>query len=345
LIARAPRPGRGPRLSFVVALQNEQYGGDLFGRVRSFLRNVAWLSRRQQVSAEVILVEWCPLEDQPPLAEILGEPSPSDSLSVRVIRVPRETAESRFAEADEVILWTFAAKNVGIRRARAPFVVGTNADVLMTPALFRAIGKRRLDERSFYRTNRYDAADVPLDASPRAQLAWCKRSIVRANVMFESVRFDRPTRGRAVDRAVRAFLEQQRAEQPSSPESRASQPTRWIHTNAAGDFFLANRRIWEELRGYPEIASAGQLDGYMCVIAVSAGFEQVILDGRRRVYHIEHPRGVDWDSGEEPRYYVVPFATFLDDAREMLLAGRPKIVNDTSWGLADIDLAETTLRW
>jgi hypothetical protein len=313
--------------------------------MRSFLRNVAWLSRRQRVRAEVILVEWCPLASEPPLAEILGEPSSRGSLPVRVIRVPWETAASRFEQADEMILWTFAAKNIGVRRARSAFVLATNADVLFTPALFRAIGKRGLDQRSFYRANRYDVDGVPLDASPRAQLARCKHSVVRVNLLGGSLRFEQPTAGRALATAVRSYVSQQRAAQPTSPESRARRPTEWIHTNAAGDFFLAHRTIWEELRGYPEFGSAGQLDGYICVMAASAGLEQVVFDGRRRLYHLEHPRAVEWERGEKPRHYVVPFPTFLEAASEMLLAGRPTIFNDASWGLADVDLPETMLRW
>jgi hypothetical protein len=335
----------GPHLSLVVALRNEQYGGDLFGRMRSFLRNVAWLSRRQRVRAEVILVEWCPLASEPPLAEILGDSGSGGSLPVRIIRVPWETASSRFEDADEMILWTFTAKNVGVRRARSAFILATNADILFTPALFRAIGKRPLDNGTFYRAHRYDVEGVPLGASARAQLARCRDSVVRVNLLGGSVRFDGPTRGRALAKAVRSYVSQQRAAQPISAESRASRPTEWIHTNAAGDFFLAHSSIWEELRGYPEFGSAGQLDGYICVMAASAGFEQVVFDGRRRIYHLEHPRAVDWERGDKPQHYVVPFPTFLEAASEMLLSGRPTIFNDGSWGLADIDLPETTLWW
>lgn len=43
-----------PDLSLVAAFRNEQYGGDLFARARSFLRNVAWLTRRQRARVEVI---------------------------------------------------------------------------------------------------------------------------------------------------------------------------------------------------------------------------------------------------------------------------------------------------
>jgi hypothetical protein len=336
---------RGPDLSLVAAFRNEQYGGDLFGRASSFLRNVAWLSGRQRVRTEVILVEWCPVPDQPPLAEVLSGLHSRGSLPVRIVSVPREIAASHFDQADEIPLWIFAAKNVGVRRARSSFILATNPDVLFTPALFRAIGKRKLDKNSFYRTSRYDVTGVPLDASPRTQLARCKKSVVRVNLLGGSLRFDRATGGLRLAKAVRSYVSAQRATQPGSKESRAERPTDWIHTNASGDFFLTHRSVWKNLRGYPEFPSAGHLDAYICVMAASAGIEQVVLDGRGRLYHLEHARAIEWDLGETPSHYVVPFETFLRTASEMLLAGRPRIFNSASWGFGDIDLPETTVRW
>jgi hypothetical protein len=335
---------RGPDLSLVAAFRNEQYGGDLFGRARSFLRNVAWLARRQRARAEVILVEWSPLPGRPPLADILSG-SDSGSLPVRIVTVPREIAASRFDQADEIPIWIFAAKNVGVRRARSPFVLATNPDVLFTPALFRTIAKSALDANSFYRTSRYDVAGVPLNVGPRAQLGRCRRSIVRVNLLGGSLRFDHPTGGLRLVRAIRSHVSRQRVTQPVSRAARAERPTDWIHTNASGDFFLAHRSCWDELRGYPEFASAGHLDSYICVMAASAGRRQVILDGRRRLYHLEHPRAIDWDRPQRPTHYVVPFKTFLDAASEMLLAGRPTIFNDPSWGFGEIELPEATVRW
>jgi hypothetical protein len=335
----------GPDLSLVAAFRNEQYGGDLFGRASSFLRNVAWLSRRQRVRAEVILVEWCPLPNQPPLAEVLSGLDSRGSLPVRIIRVPKETAASRFDRADEIPLWIFTGKNVGVRRARSSFILATNPDVLFTPALFRAIGKRTLDKNSFYRANRYDVTGVPLDANPRTQLARCRRSIVRVNLLGGSLRFDRPTGGLQLVRAVRSYMSKQRAMQPESQASRAARPTDWIHTNASGDFFLAHRSRWERIRGYPELASAGHLDSYVCVMAASAGMRQVIFDGLRRLYHLEHPRAIDWDLTQRPTHYVVPFETFIAAASEMLVARKPKLFNGPSWGLGDIDLPEATVLW
>ena len=331
-----------PDLSLVAGFRNEQYGGDLFGRARSFLRNVAWLSRREQISTEVILVEWCPLPGRQPLSEVLsGSYAP---LSIRVVTVLTATASRRFEQADVIPLWIFAAKNVGVRRARAPLVLATNPDLLFTPALFRSIGKGGLDESSFYRTSRYDVVGVPLDASPRAQLARCRRSIVRVNLVGGSVRFERPAGGLRVARAVRRYAAEQRSRRPATPEEAAARPTEWIHTNASGDFFLMHRDRWQELRGYPEFPTAGHLDSYLGVMAASAGLSQVVLDGRRRLYHLEHPRAVDWEHPEQAVHYVVPYETFLEAAREMLLKRRATVFNDEAWGLADVELPETTLR-
>ena len=87
------------------------------------------------------------------------------------------------------------------------------------------------------------------------------------------------------------------------------------------------------------------MDGYICVLAASAGMKQVILDGRRRLYHLEHRRAVNWEIAHPPPDLVVPYETFLADASEMLLAGRPKVFNESSWGLGDVDLPEATLLW
>jgi hypothetical protein len=330
-------------LSLVAALRNEAYGGDLFGRTRSFLRNVAWLACSQRVRTEVILVEWCPLPGLEPLGEILRRREEDRSLPARVVTVPTELATARFERAEMIPLWIFAAKNVGIRRARAPFVLATNPDVLYTRALFRAIGKRQLDVDRFYRTSRYDVTGVPLDASPRVQLARCRRSVVRVNLLGGSIRFEQPTGGLRLAKLVHEYVAEQRAGAPTTPEVAAERPTEWLHTNASGDFFLMHRRRWHDVRGYPEFASAGHLDSYMCIMAASAGLRQEILDGRGRLYHLEHPRAIDWENPGRATHDCVPYETFLEQAREMLMAGRPAAFNDESWGLGDVELPETLI--
>lgn len=73
---------------------------------------------------------------------------------------------------------------------------------------------------------------------------------------------------------------------------------------------------------------------------------QVILDGQRRLYLPEHSRALDSDRFDAPpAHLVVPFETFLEDASEMPLAGKPTVFSGPSWGFANVDLPEATVRW
>lgn len=292
-----------------------------------------------------MLVEWCPLEGVPSLADELVPHGQDGAVPVRIVTVPRDVAADRFEQAEVVALWIFAAKNVGIRRAGAPFVLATNPDVLYTPALFRAIGRQPLDERAFYRTSRLDVVGVSPQARPRRQLAQARRAIIRANLLGGSIGFDPPAGGLAVRRGVRRYEAEHRETAPKTAAERAELPTHWIHTNASGDFFLMHRDRWRELRGYPEFASAGHLDSYIAVMAASAGLHQIVLDGRRRLYHLEHERAVDWERPERAAPYYVPYETFLADAKRMLETGAPTRFNDENWGLGDLELPESTLLW
>jgi hypothetical protein len=288
------------------------------------------VTRRLRIAVEVIVVEWCPLPDAPPLAGLLH------GCAARVVTVPSDVARDRFADADEIPLWIFSAKNVGIRRARAPFVLATNPDVLYTPALLRS----QFESGCFYRTPRHDVRGVRTDLAPREQLRLAARSVAAVHLVGGSVTFDEPPGPLALRRAIGAYTVEQRRTAPATPVERAERPTDWLHTNASGDFFLLHREHWSELRGYPERPSAGHLDSYMCAMAASAGLEQRILGGRRRLYHLDHARAIDWERQEEATHYYVPYETFLADAREMLLGRAPYVANGERWGFGDVELPE-----
>lgn len=262
-----------------------------------------------------------------------------------MVTVPADAVRGQFEGAEEIALWIFAAKNIGIRRARAPFVLATNPDLLFTPALLRAVTRRPLSEDCFYRTSRHDVVAVPLDAGPRRQLAAARRSVARVNLVGGSVHLDPPGGGIRLAREVRRYETARREAAPHTQEERLERPTDWLHSNASGDFFLMHARRWGELRGYPEFASAGHLDSYMCVMAASVGLRQVILDGRRRLYHVEHARAVDWERPEDAEHYYVPYETFLATARELLTRQRPAVFNGEDWGLRGVELPEVALAW
>ena len=60
-----------PRVSFVAALRDLSYGGDLLRRVGIFLNGIIFLANRHRLRCEVILVEWNNPWGSPPLHHLV----------------------------------------------------------------------------------------------------------------------------------------------------------------------------------------------------------------------------------------------------------------------------------
>ena len=51
------------KISFVVAARNDDYGGNFLHRMQVFVDNVMTLSSQEDLSAELMIVEWNPPAD------------------------------------------------------------------------------------------------------------------------------------------------------------------------------------------------------------------------------------------------------------------------------------------
>ena len=170
-----------PYLSLVVTARNDDHGGNLLGRMQTFLNNWLKQARRFGISSEVIIVEWNPPADRPPLAEVLRWPEEPGPCTVRIIEVPAEL-HRRLPHAAALPLYQMIGKNVGIRRARGKFVLATNIDIVFSSELAAFLAAQSLDPSRMYRIDRYDAmSDVPVDADPEEQLEYCRTHLVRIN--------------------------------------------------------------------------------------------------------------------------------------------------------------------
>jgi hypothetical protein len=56
-----------PYLSFVVVARNDDCGEEFLGRRRGFVDRLFFQSARHKLDAEVVVVEWNPLDDEPGL--------------------------------------------------------------------------------------------------------------------------------------------------------------------------------------------------------------------------------------------------------------------------------------
>jgi len=145
-----------PFLSIVVTGRHDNYGGDFNERFFTALRfNHARLAERG-VPFEVILVEWHPVADRPPLCELAAREFPE--LIPETLRRVVVAAEYHAAltQNPRIPYLEYAAKNVGIRRASAPFVLATNTDILLGRHVVDVIADRRLRPGVVYRAPRYD---------------------------------------------------------------------------------------------------------------------------------------------------------------------------------------------
>jgi hypothetical protein len=171
-----------PYISLVVTARNDNHGGNLLGRMQAFVNSWIGQARQHHIPSEMIVVEWNPPQDRLPLAEALHWPLDMGPCQVRFIEVPPEV-HRRFAHAEALPLYQMIAKNVGIRRARAPFVLVTNIDILFSSELAQFLGERRLQPGRMYRIDRHDVmSQVPVDAPVEEQLDYCRTHLIRVNV-------------------------------------------------------------------------------------------------------------------------------------------------------------------
>jgi hypothetical protein len=174
-------PASEPYLSLVVAARNDDHGGNLLGRMQIFVDGWLTQARRYSIPSELIIVEWNPPAERPPLAEALHWPTDFGPCTVRFLEVSAEM-HGRYRHGAGLPLYQMIAKNAGIRRARGKFILATNIDVLFSNELAAFFGTQALQPNRTYRVDRYDATgDVPPDASLDEQLAYCSTHLLRVN--------------------------------------------------------------------------------------------------------------------------------------------------------------------
>ena len=170
-----------PYISFVVTARNDDHGGNLLRRMQIFVTGLIEQTKRHNLSAELILVEWNPVPDRPRLYEALSWPREKGPCKVRVIEVSSDI-HKRFRYSDQLALFQMIAKNAGIRRARGRFVLATNIDLLFSDELVAALASRSQDPEAMYRIDRYDvSSDVPIHATVEEQMEYCRRNVIRVN--------------------------------------------------------------------------------------------------------------------------------------------------------------------
>jgi hypothetical protein len=126
----------------------------------------------------------------------------------------------------------------------------------------------------------------------------------------------------------------------------------YLHTTRCGDFTLLSRDDWFALRGYPEFPIwPVHLGALLCYAAHHAGIREAIFGEPMRIFRIEDASGDSWTrAGEKQRMarMEVKGVNALQQAEVVRWIDRmrrfnaPAIFSQGNWGLADVDLPETT---
>ncbi|MDO8730628.1 MAG: hypothetical protein Q7J69_05575 [Candidatus Omnitrophota bacterium] len=325
-----------PYLSFVVAARNDNYGGDFLQRIQLYVDVLFRWCGKYQLDSELVVVEWNPPSERPPLREAVRWPG-AGWPRVRIVQVPQEMHRS-YPNSDKMPMFEYIAKNVGLRRARGRFCLSMNPDTLVSESLVRFFSKKRFSEGSYYRVDRYDVDPSLLRVPPEQLEPVCRSSWFRVHRRDGS--FSRSEdRLRPLRKLLRPLLHPRgmlsdvrqsfaRAGKPSARMAKA-------HGNASGDFFLMSAGQWEALCGFPELTTHSHIDSTLCLLA-AAKLRQVILP--YPLYHQEHSRA------EHAQRPLTDLQSIQQNVRVVLEkgGGRSLDLDGTSgnWGLPAARLEE-----
>lgn len=354
-------------LSVVAASRNDGHGLHLLPRMQVFIDSLADQVERFGREVELILVDWNPPQDRPPLSKVLTAPS-IEGFSVRVITVP-PAVHSQLSVSSKLSFFQMIAKNVGIRRANGHAVLATNIDILLADDLFLD-STSELSESCVYRADRIDIAFDPaitvdpqvLRNSPAIRINQ-KTGIyypglgqahhhVRGGVSLAKVALKDP-----VDFIRRVVRWDAGGARPTLTRYRRAFIGIFVlpplHLNACGDFTLMTRESWAALRGYPEWEMfSWNLDSILLYQAAAAGFSFTELDGHP-AFHLDHSSG--WSIESQTKLFdrlkgegipVLADADGLEVAYVIWKArkNRQWLLNLPGWGMPGHDLPEASLQ-
>ena len=301
-------PSQRPYLSVVSYSRNDTHRADAPRRMAASYGGLVAQLEKHGLDAELVLVDWNPPADRPPLRDVLSWPADPRHVSVRIVEAGPEY-QRRLPRGEKTSVYSSVASNAGIRRARGDFVVYVTMDGLYPDALIARLARRDLSEGRMYRVERIDVdAGVLMFDDTATQLAMARQHIVGRNL---------------------------KNHQPLHPGLPA------LFTNACGDFQLMARRHWHDLHGYREDdPDHMHMDSLLAFQALGIGIEEEVF-AKLALYHIDHPGGFPGlrDSGrligETGKTVDELWPVYRDLCIDLGLKRRPAQFNSPAWGLGN----------
>lgn len=341
-----------PYLSIVVAARNDNYGGDFYQRLQNSISWNCQLLEEYRIPSEILIVNYNPLIDAVPLTQSIHIPEGRHHVTIRVITVPTQIHEQYHDRAirKKLPFYEFPAKNIGIRRAQGAYILSTNADILLHPALVKQISKQSLQPGNYYRANRIDYRNVNASTPTRELLkeAYKNAFLYSAKGFKYSLtkkiplqiqlavieRFNNPRLGWELFKIKhQTVLSRYKIyHNPHNAEYR-------YHVTNCGDFMLMHRQHWMDLKGNPENTYIStHTDALFVVMAAVSGLQEKVFS--HPVFHQEHERRFTWNDIDNSEEFRKVYLQFQEKAQQMMASGKAIIDNPENWGAAEASLLE-----
>lgn len=317
-------------------------------RMVLFVRGLIYQANRCQLPCELVLVEWNPPAGTEPLANMLPKPTKQDFLTIRYIVVPPEV-HAQFNDAAKLPLYQMVAKNVGIRRAKADWILCTNVDLLFSDPLFDWLTKEAFDQHAFYRAHRCDIPREVDYAKPIPSLInWAEQNILRRAGKFPGLPLLNDVEFYPIwlrkQNAILKILHWIKDKTMKPADKLIFRADLW----ACGDFTMMHKDKWLKMEGYLEFHTYSlHIDSLGIFSALAIGLKQVTLPMEYCTYHIFHENG--WESFETPvqqlkfvaQKHTLDWASVRAAGLFIMQNQQTWGLNPANWGLADVVLNET----
>lgn len=347
-----------PYLSIVLALRNDDYGGQLLNRVQRYISHLArGLGDGSDDLYELVVVDWNPPSGSKPIREALDW---SVARHVKHISVTQEVHESiRERALIQRPMYDYLARIVGVSESSGAFVAITNQDVLWSAAIFSFVKRKQFCKGCFYRADRLDTEILETSASLSDQdlLARAIR-VHRRHASGNPLSAPVNESGKVEDLLSRPIKRRSRGSVEIGPSNR-NLLSMWylkqaqisgafedllanlgLHTNASGDFLVASKEFL--LPTSPSRESLDfylHLDTYWVCRMWALGLRQALFTNPGYVFHVGHEttdhlskESYDWDWHRRQLMdiLVTPLSTTTglsaSDSRPSFLEGSRRVV-------------------
>ncbi len=346
-------------ISFIVATRNDDHGGNMSYKNQYFVDRWSYLTKKFNLSSELIIVEWNPPDNRPKLVDQIKLPKLNNDQKIKFITIPN-SVHKKFKNSDKLNFFQMIAKNVGIRKAEGEFILCTNIDIIFSDEIFEFFSKKKLKSNIIYRTDRYDVdfdefENVKINSNQLDNnLTFIHKSNFSIDIKNKKKYYVKFGWG-SIYQAIKRYLSKDNYNTNSIPLStnklkketktilqhffrsiKNFNSNRKIHTNACGDFTLCSKNIWLECGGYYEFEGYSfHIDSLFLWSGYFKKFNFETLS--YKIFHINHKIGSGFSFGTnmlENRLNEssIPFIDNYEVSKYIKLIKEKINLNSENWG-------------